>query len=134
MVESNKQFFGCKLRQEFGDGLELRVANLRRYFFLFDKFLFLDIVQVIDGKNIHHLYLARVYNNSLGISVNIRPTREISTDPNEKRLLFNIKDFKKWLDENSFVNKQVVALLYTKPGEKGMYLVGINVYSGDVKK
>lgn len=129
----SQEIFGCKLTQNFGDGLVLKVANLRHYFFIFNKYLFLDIVQVINGKSIHHLYLARIYNSSWGISINIRPTRDISTDPNEKHLLLSIKDFKKWLDNNNFRNKQVVALLFTKPGEKTQYLVGISVYAGDVK-
>ncbi len=133
--EGNSGILGCDLSKDLGDGISIKVVNLKRYWFVFNRYLYFDLVQKKAGKNIHRIYRARVFNESVGIQFNIRSSNMgISTQPDEKKNRFDVKELANWLDENKFKNKQVVALLYQKPNEKKVYLVGLNVYLDNVDK
>jgi hypothetical protein len=125
--------YGCDVEQELGDGLTLRVVNLRDYIFLFGR-LYLNLVQVKDGKVVSHWYLAKVLGKSDGILLIIKSGKSLSTDPDEQRSFLSIPALKKWLDSNSFKNKQVIAVFYTPSGKNKQYFVEMDVYQGDVKK
>ncbi len=124
---------GCAYSADLEDGMAIKVVNLRRYYYLFNRYLLVDLVQSDKGRNKHYVYLALVFNDSVGIQVHLNNSRGMSTDPTGKTENLSLAEFKSWLDKNDFHNKQVVALLYTKPGEKIQYLAGITVYKGDVK-
>jgi len=133
--EDNSGILGCDLSRDFGDGVSISVVNLKRYWFVFDRYLYLDLVQKKAGKNIHRIYRARVFNESVGIQFSIRSSNVgISTQPDEKKNKFDVKGLADWLGGNKFKNKQVVALLYREPNEKKEYLVGLYVYSDNVDK
>ena len=125
---------GCDILIDLDERTSLKVANLKHYWFIIDRYLMVDLVQKKSGKNIHSIYMAKVFNDSVGIQLNVRYSNVgISTQSNESKSNLSIKEFGEWLSRNDFKNKQVVALLYREPNKKQKYLIGISVYADDVK-
>src|SRR4030066_954457 len=108
--------YGCDIEHDLGNGMTLKVANLRNYSFLFNKYFILNFAQEKGGKVSSHWYMAKVFEKADGISLVIKPGRSISSDPGDQYSFISIADFKKWLDMNDLKNKQVIALFYKNPG------------------
>ena len=81
--------YGCDMEQDVGDGMVLKVVNLRNYVSLFGR-LYLNLVQVKDGKVESHWYLARAFGKPDGMLLIIKTGRTLSTDPDEQRIFLTV--------------------------------------------
>lgn len=64
--EENGGIVGCDVTIDLDAGVMVRVVNLKRYWFVFNKYLLVDLVQKKSGKNIHSIYMAKGIISTIG--------------------------------------------------------------------
>lgn len=132
-VGGDGQYYRCNFSVDLKNGYLLKVVNVNNYWFIFNKYLLFDLIQVREGKNIHEIYLAKVFGGVNGIQISVRSKGDLSSSDGDQNFILSLNDLKLWLDRNNLKNKEVVVYLYSNKGMSPKYLFRMIVHKDDVK-